>query len=454
MTLVRKLPAKKLTVRRRVHALDALTRIRCSKLRNTIAVASRVLHGFRLQRIGSIHDHREARLVSFMRSFIILHLRLTTVQREALHAHLPKIESKQVTIDSIPENDIPQQFRFKSKDQLYRLLRGFQFPDVMYGPSGHKFSGEEVMLLGLYRLHFPSYYNHFSYKELFGFDNQRASLAFKLFLRHISLNWGYLLLDNMQFWKPYIPQCAEAIRQKLLREPYNCYFEPPGQEAGFNIFGFIDNTMNATCRPGGGPTRDGTNAPRNDPLIQRAWYNGWKKVHGMKWQTIDLPNGMNFHVYGPVSLRHNDLYTLHHSQIDQKLDELFAGDVYRYAIYGDSAYLIYGLNNIRARHDNLHNTPREVLENKSMSSCRECIEWDYGDVGKMWAFVDYKKILKLRRMAVGPMYLVALILRNAHNTMNGCNTCEFFAMAPPSFEEWTSQGPREIQLHEDVAVVM
>ena len=89
-----------------------------------------------------------------------------------------------------------------------------------------------------------------------------------------------------------------------------------------------------------------------------------------------------------------------------------------------------------------------------MSSCRECIEWDYGDVGKMWAFVDYKKILKLRRMAVGPMYLVALILRNAHNTMNGCYTCEFFDMAPLSFEEWTSQGPREIQLHEDVAVVM
>lgn len=62
MTLARKLPAEKLTVRRRVHALDALTRIRCSKLRNTIAVASRVLHGFRLQRIGSIDDLREARL--------------------------------------------------------------------------------------------------------------------------------------------------------------------------------------------------------------------------------------------------------------------------------------------------------------------------------------------------------------------------------------------------------
>ena len=88
-------------------------------------------------------------------------------------------------------------------------------------------------------------------KELFGFDNQRASLAFKLFLRHLSENWGYLLLDNMNFWKPHIPQCAEAIRRKLMGEPYNCLFEAPGQEGGFNIFGFVDNTMNATCRPGG-----------------------------------------------------------------------------------------------------------------------------------------------------------------------------------------------------------
>ena len=293
MALARKLPAKKLTVRRRAYALNALTRIRSRKMRNTIAVACRVLHGIRLQRIGSIEDYREARLASFLRRFIFLHLWLTTVQREALHGHLPKIESKHVTIALLNEHDIPQHFRFKTKDQLYRLLHGFQFPHVMFGPSGHKFSGEEVLLLGLFRMHFPSYYNHFSYKELFGFDNQRASLAFKLFLRHLSENWGYLLLDNMNFWKPHIPQCAEAIRRKLMGEPYNCLFEAPGQEGGFNIFGFVDNTMNATCRPGGGPTRDGT----NDPLIQRAWYNGWKKVHGMKWQTIDLPNNPNPNPY-------------------------------------------------------------------------------------------------------------------------------------------------------------
>jgi hypothetical protein len=84
----------------------------------------------------------------------------------------------------------------------------------------------------------------------------------------------------------------------------------------------IDNTMNALCRPGFGPMRDGVNVPRNDPLIQRDWYNGWKKLHGMKWQTIDLPNGMNFHVFGPVSVRHRNIYTLITSDINELLRQL------------------------------------------------------------------------------------------------------------------------------------
>jgi hypothetical protein len=72
-------------------------------------------------------------------------------------------------------------------------------------------------------------------------------------------------MDNLQYWKPMLPACAAAIREKVCNE--GCYFPTANDpQGGFNIFGFIDNTMNATCRPGGGPTRDGPNAPRNDPL--------------------------------------------------------------------------------------------------------------------------------------------------------------------------------------------
>ena len=58
-----------------------------------------------------------------------------------------------------------------------------------------------------------------------------------------------------------------------------------------------------------------------------------------------------------------------------------------------------------------------------MSSCREIIEWDYGDVGRYWNLVDYKKVLKMRQMRVDEMYLVAMILRNAYVTVSANNTC-------------------------------
>jgi len=39
--------------------------------------------------------------------------------------------------------------------------------------------------------------------------------------------------------------------------------------------------------------------------------------HGIKWQTVDLPNGMSFHVWGPFSVRHNNLFSLMRSDINE-----------------------------------------------------------------------------------------------------------------------------------------
>jgi hypothetical protein len=197
----------------------------------------------------------------------------------------------------------------------------------------------------------------------------------------------------MDFWKQHLFYFAQCIRTKCISK--GIIFPN-----SFRVFGFIDNTMNATCRPGGGPMRDGTEAPRNDPLIQRAWYNGWKKLHGMKWQTVDLPNGMNFHVWGPISIRHPDIISLRESHINDLLQGLQLGEDVQYVIYGDSAYIYVPDSHVLARHNNDPNTPIEIMENRVLSSCREIIEWDYGDVGTQWALVDYKKVLKMRKMPI------------------------------------------------------
>ena len=96
--------------------------------------------------------------------------------------------------------------------------------------------------------------------------------------------------------------------------------------------------MLAMCRPGGGPITGGVQAPRVDKLVQQAWWTGWKKLHGLKMQTVFMPNGMDFEVWGPVAVRHNDNYTLARSTILEKLHDCQLMNLIKYIIFGDSAY--------------------------------------------------------------------------------------------------------------------
>jgi hypothetical protein len=341
------------------------------------------------------------------------------------------------TIDGWEEIHIPDDFRAHSRASLRRLFVGLAFPEKFVGDSRHVFTGEEVYLFGLYRLVNLGKYSRRDIRDHFGFqDPSLCSRCFKMFLDHMTNQWGYLLTNNEGFWTPYLGSCARSIAEKCLEK--GCWFDP----ATFAIFGFIDNTMNATCRPCGGPSEDGRDAPRYDPLIQQAWYNGWKKLHGIKWQTVDLPNGMTYHAWGGFAVRHNDLFSLRHSDINDKIARAQILELVQYYIYGDSAYATLDNSHIRARHNHEHLTVREKLENRALSSVREIIEWDYGEVGNFFPLVSYKKVLQMVNMPVKQMYLTALILRNAFNTMQPNNTSQYFNILPPSWEEWLAQGPR------------
>jgi len=109
-----------------------------------------------------------------------------------------------------------------------------------------------------------------------------------------------------------------------------------------------------------------------------------------------MPNGMNLHVWGPVSVRHNDLYTLVNSEIEEKLENLQINMPFQYKMYGDSAYydsrcLVTG-------------------GGRGMSSVRECIEWDYQDLKTQWKYMNYKHVLKLRNQLVGKIVFVCMLL--------------------------------------------
>ena len=197
----------------------------------------------------------------------------------------------------------------------------------------------------------------------------------------------------------------------------NCFFpQTNGGPGTFSVCGFIDNTVYNTCRPGGGPTQDGPASPCYHPPIQRSYYNGWKSTHGIKWQTVGLPNGMMFHAWGPVSCRHNDCRTLDASDIKRQMKALQESHVDKYVFNGDSAF--FADECIRSRHRGDNRSERDILEVDSMSKCRQSIEWDYGQIGQLWKTIIYKKGLQLRKQPVCSVVTLAFLLSNAYNCMN------------------------------------
>jgi len=340
-----------------------------------------------------------------------------------------------VTIDAWDDRRVPEDFRVDTKVELWDLFACFQFPDKMKSKWGHKFTGEEVFLFGMYRLCNVFKLQNQIVTDVFGFHYaQLASECFHCFLHFMVTNWGYLLTNNFDFWVPHLQSCSASIRFKAIEKGVTFPRE-------FNIFGFTDNTMNSSCRPGGGPARDGEQAPRNDPNLQRAWYNGWKKLHGLKWQTVDLPNGMNAHVWGACSVRHNDIWMLNNSNLNAIIAAAQMDQPHQYCIYGDSAYATLYQSHRRARHNYDDLNDRENIENRVMSSLRETIEWDYGDVARYFPFVKVKQVLKMRRMPVADIYLTAMIMRNALNTIKPNNTAIYYSNRPPTLAQWTAQGP-------------
>ena len=106
-------------------------------------------------------------------------------------------------------------FRFQSVEKLLRLKRGFRFPSGKIRIHTYQFDAEEIIMISLFRLAHPDSWAsvgmHFP-----GRPRWEMARAFYWFLDFLIYNWGYLLLNNMEFWLPYLGASAEAIRCKFV----------------------------------------------------------------------------------------------------------------------------------------------------------------------------------------------------------------------------------------------
>ena len=75
---------------------------------------------------------------------------------QGLNDPLTKIHRRNSYIDKYSPEECSSNFRFRDAAQLRRLYTVFRFPRFLRTPCRHVFSGEEVLLVGLYRLHAPN----------------------------------------------------------------------------------------------------------------------------------------------------------------------------------------------------------------------------------------------------------------------------------------------------------
>ena len=154
-------------------------------------------------------------------------------------------------------------------------------------------------------------------------------------------------------------------------------------------------------------------------------------MHTIKFQSVATPDGLVAFLHGPFEGRRHDSGMLRESGLLQLLEQHSVspnGDIM--CIYGDPASPLRP--HLQAPFRNADLTEEQQLWNQRMSAVRVSVEWLFRDIKNYFKFLDFKKNLKTQLSAVGEMYLVCTLLKNARNCLYRSTMSEFFQLEPPN----------------------
>jgi len=193
-----------------------------------------------------------------------------------------------------------------------------------------------------------------------------------------------------------------------------------------NCIGFIDGTVRPLCRPS---------------RHQRQLYNGHKRQHAIKFQSVMAPDGLIIHLSRPFPGRRHDSHILQESGLLDVLQRhCRVGDI-RYCLYGDPAYS--GSLSPHLHRPYPGNDPQSDQRefNEGMNRVREAVEWGFGQIVRYFAFLDFKKNMKVLLQPVAVYYAVGALLTNCYTCLYGSQTGQYFGIAPPRLEEYLHSRP-------------
>ena len=153
------------------------------------------------------------------------------------------------------------------------LADRLQIPPTFQCPQRSVCDGIEGLCMLLKRLAYPCRYSDMVHR--FARPVPVLSMITNTVLEYIYDRHSHRLAQwNNQVMNPnHLQQYADAISAK--GSPLD------------NCFGFVDGTVRPISHPG---------------QHQRAVYNGHKRVHALKFQSLALPNGIIGNLYGPIGM--------------------------------------------------------------------------------------------------------------------------------------------------------
>lgn len=295
-------------------------------------------------------------------------------------------------------------FRFEKQD-IVRLCTALHIPGQFRCYNGTICTGIDALCILLRRLAYPN--RLVDLVNVFGRRKEEISMIFNHVLSFVFDHFNHLLTSFNQPWMSpeNLRRFADAIHQK-------------GAPL-VNCWGFIDGTLRPICRPG---------------MWQKEVYSGHKRVHALKYQSIMVPNGLVANMFGPFEGRRHDAAMLAESDIMPHLQNLRDNHGEKLCIYGDPAYPLSP--ELLSPFRGAQITAAEKTFNKEMSKVRESVEWGFGNIISLFAFLDYKKNQKLFWQPVAKHYLVGTLLTNCHTCVYRNETSTYFDVDPPALEEY------------------
>ena len=173
-------------------------------------------------------------------------------------------------LNSMTEDECKSEFRF-AKGDIPRLLEAFRLPPKFVCSNGTTASAVEGLCMLLKRFAYPCRYSDLIPR--FGRSKSEIYLIINTVMRYLSVVWKHLLTSFEQRWlqQDKLIEYAQAVHSK--------------SNALENCWGFIDGTVRLICRP-----------EENQKVV----YNGHKRVHALKYQSVVAANGLIANLYGPV----------------------------------------------------------------------------------------------------------------------------------------------------------